>query len=143
MTLPEVNSRQDLYSMLEPNAGSYRNIPLSYKTEEEMYKNGAQARIVIFPCTRLLQGLLEGEFRNGNRFSSWYISNENPKDSWELFKKYFEGYEQIQKLYQIAFMCDPLLANVQYSKLLAKFNHVSDVLSEPGNYLRMQNKINL
>lgn len=92
-----VDSQQGLYNMLERNTNSYHNIPLTYKTEDEMLPNVKKYGQVFFPYSPMFQGLLAGKFKNGNHLSLKDIRNENPKLSGELFEKYYRGYQDIQK----------------------------------------------
>jgi aryl-alcohol dehydrogenase-like predicted oxidoreductase len=88
MELVGVDCQQNLYNMLERNARSYHNIPLEYKTEDEVIPNVRKHGQAFLPYTPLFQGLLAGRFLDSVDFSSADIRNENPKFSGDLFKLY-------------------------------------------------------
>lgn len=91
-----VDAQQGLYNMLERNTDSYHNIPLAYKTEDEMLPNVRKYGQAFLPYSPMFQGLLAGKFKDGNYLSKRDIRNENPKLSSPLFEKYMEGYKKLQ-----------------------------------------------
>lgn len=91
-----VDAQQGLYNMLERNTDSYHNIPLAYKTEDEMLPNVKKYGQAFFPYSPMFQGLLAGKFKAGNHLSENDIRNENPKLTGELFEKYAKGYQALQ-----------------------------------------------
>lgn len=91
MSMIEINSQQALYNMLERNTNSYHNIPLEYKTEDEVLPTVRKYQQAFFPYSPLFQGLLTGKFKANGNFSEKDIRNENPKLRGELYKKYYEG----------------------------------------------------
>jgi aryl-alcohol dehydrogenase-like predicted oxidoreductase len=91
MSMIEINAQQSLYNMLERNTGSYHNIPLAYKTEEEVLPAVKKHQQAFLPYSPLFQGLLAGKFKRGGNFSKNDIRNANPKLKGELFDKYFEA----------------------------------------------------
>lgn len=97
MTMIEINTQQALYNMLERNTSSYHNIPLEYKTEDEVLPTVRKYQQAFFPYSPLFQGLLTGKFKPNANFSEKDIRNENPKLRGELFKKYYEGVVALEK----------------------------------------------
>jgi len=97
MTMIEINAQQALYNMLERNTSSYHNIPLEYKTEDEVLPTVRKYQQAFFPYSPLFQGLLTGKFKPNGNFSEKDIRNENPKLRGELFKKYYEGVVALEK----------------------------------------------
>ncbi len=106
----EVNSQQSLYNMLERNTLSYHNIPLEYKTEEEVLPYVKEQGQAFLPYSPLFQGLLSGTWKDKNNFSKNDIRNENPKFSEPAFSKYFNKTQELNEyankighpLYEIA-----------------------------------------
>lgn len=97
MSMIEINAQQSLYNMLERNTDSYHNIPLDYKTEDEvlpMVKKHGQA---FLPYSPLFQGLLTGKFKASGNFTEKDIRSENPKLKGDLYKKYYEGVIALEK----------------------------------------------
>lgn len=93
-----VDAQQGLYNMFERNAASYHNIPLKYRTEDEMLPNVRARGQAFLPYSPMFQGLLAGRFTRSRTFSQTDIRNENPKLSGELYQKYFDGYEKLKSL---------------------------------------------
>lgn len=93
-----VDTQQGLYNMFERNAASYHNIPLQYKTEDEMLPNVHRLGQGFLPYSPMFQGLLAGRFTRNHTFSSHDIRNENPKFSGELYQTYYDGYEKLKKV---------------------------------------------
>lgn len=89
--LIEINSQQSLYNMLERNTSSYHNIPLEYKTEDEVLPHVREHGQAFLPYSPLFQGLLTGTWNTRNNFSERDIRNENPKFTEPLFSKYFNA----------------------------------------------------
>ncbi len=98
MSIIEVNSQQGLYNMLERNTDSYHNIPLAYKTEDEMIKTVRKEGQAFFPYSPMFQGLLAGRIKKKHDFSDTDVRKDNPKLAGELFPKYYACYEKLQKL---------------------------------------------
>lgn len=94
--LIEVNSQQSLYNMLERNTTSYHNIPLEYKTEEEILPYVKEHGQAFLPYSPLFQGLLSGKWKDKNHFSKHDIRNENPKFSEPVFSKYFNTAQELK-----------------------------------------------
>jgi aryl-alcohol dehydrogenase-like predicted oxidoreductase len=90
-----VDTQQGLYNMFERNAHSYHNIPLQYRTEDEMLPNVHKKGQGFLPYSPMFQGLLAGRFTKTRTFSSTDIRNENPKLSGQLFQTYYDGYEKL------------------------------------------------
>ena len=90
-----INGQQSLYNMLERNTNSYHNIPLAYKTEDEVLPHVRAAGQAFFPYSHLFQGLLTSGLR---KFGAKDIRNENPKFSQPLFERYKAVADQLRKL---------------------------------------------
>jgi aryl-alcohol dehydrogenase-like predicted oxidoreductase len=91
-----VVSHQGLYNMLERNADSYHNIPLTYKTEQEILPLCREYGLAFFPYTPLFQGLLTGTFTRQGNFNEHDIRMNNPKLSGEQFQTYFDMTEKVK-----------------------------------------------
>lgn len=91
MSMIDIHSQQSLYNMLERNTGSYHEIPLDYRTEDEILPLVAAHEQAFLPYSPLFQGLLTGKFKRGGNFSEKDIRNANPKLKGDLFEKYYEG----------------------------------------------------
>lgn len=91
MSMIEINSQQSLYNMLERNTGSYHNIPLDYKTEDEVLPMVKKHQQAFLPYSPLFQGLLSGRFKADGNFSEKDIRNVNPKLKGDLYPKYYAG----------------------------------------------------
>ncbi|AOT69590.1 aldo/keto reductase [Geosporobacter ferrireducens] len=91
MSMIEISAQQSLYNMLERNTNSYHNIPLGYKTEDEVLPMVKKHQQAFLPYSPLFQGLLTGVFKRCSNFSEKDIRNANPKLTGNLFEKYYEG----------------------------------------------------
>lgn len=89
-SIVEINSLQNLYNMLERNTGTYHDITLSYKTEEEILPYLETHGQLFLPYSPLFQGLLSGKFNPEKPFSKEDIRNENPKLQGDRLKEYME-----------------------------------------------------
>lgn len=92
----EIASHQGLYNMLERNPTSYHNIPLSYRTEDEILPYCQENGIAFLPYSPLFQGLLTGKFKPSDNFDDQDVRSENPKLSGESFSTYFEIAEKLK-----------------------------------------------
>ena len=90
-----VDSQQGLYNMLERNTSTYHNIPLEYKTEDEMLVTVKKYGQVFLPYSPYMQGLLTGRFTREKKFSARDIRNENPKFFGDTYEKYYSCYEKL------------------------------------------------
>lgn len=110
MSMIEISTLQALYNMLERNTDSYHEIPLDYKTEEEILPLAKKYGQMFLPYSPLFQGLLTGKFTKGKNFSEKDIRNANLKLKGDRFNTYYEGVLQLSKfaneigrpLYEIA-----------------------------------------
>ncbi|HHT24292.1 MAG TPA: aldo/keto reductase [Clostridiaceae bacterium] len=92
-----VDVQQSLYNMFERNATSYHNIPLEYKTEQEVLPNVKKYGQAFLPYSPLFQGLLTGRFSKNKNLSKSDIRNENPKLSGDKLEIYLDGYEKLEE----------------------------------------------
>ncbi|MEO0898476.1 MAG: aldo/keto reductase [Bacteroidota bacterium] len=74
-----VSSFQGLYNMLEHNPSSYHNIPLTYKTKDEILPYCEKHGMMYLPYSPLFQGLLAGNFKAKENFDEHDKRAENPK----------------------------------------------------------------
>jgi aryl-alcohol dehydrogenase-like predicted oxidoreductase len=95
MKIVPVECQQGLYNMLERNTASYHNIPLEYKTEDEMMATVRKYGQAFLPYSPYMQGLLTGRFTRERKFSADDIRNENPKFFGEIYDRYYDCYERL------------------------------------------------
>ena len=62
MQCGEVASNQVLYNMIDRNSDRYHELPLVYRTEDEILPFCEKHQIGVIPYSPLLQGLLAGNF---------------------------------------------------------------------------------
>ncbi len=92
----EITSFQGLYNMLEPNAGSYHNIGLGYRSEEEILPYTRERGIIFLPYSPLMQGILAGVgAENIDRLTEGDVRRANPSLREE---KYYRVAEAIEKI---------------------------------------------
>lgn len=77
MKYSDISSEQCLYNMFDRNEETYHNIPLYYKTEEEMLPYCREKNIGFIPYSPLCQGLLTGKFNNANNFANFDVRVTN------------------------------------------------------------------
>ena len=97
MSMIEINSQQSLYNMFERNTNSYHNIPLEYKTEQEILPLVKEYGQAFFPYSPLFQGLLVGRFLEKGNFSEKDIRTANPKLNGEALKTYQLGVVELNE----------------------------------------------
>lgn len=87
----EVSSFQGLYNMLEPNATSYHNIGLGYRSEKEIIPYTKENGMMFLPYSPLMQGILAGKGIEGIKDGD--VRNSNPvlKE-----KKYYKAATEIE-----------------------------------------------
>jgi aryl-alcohol dehydrogenase-like predicted oxidoreductase len=95
MRFVPVACQQGLYNMLERNTQSYHNIPLDYRTEDEMLATVRKYGQAFLPYSPYMQGLLTGRFTRERKFSGGDIRNANPKFFGEAYDRYYGCYEQL------------------------------------------------
>lgn len=83
-------SHQGLYNMLEHNPTQYHNIPLPYRTKDEILPYCVEHGMAFFPYSPLFQGLLTDCFKAENQFDSKDVRSANPKLNGELFRVYYK-----------------------------------------------------
>ena len=98
MTMTSVECQQGLYNMLERNPASYHNIPLAYRTEDEVLPKVLEWSQAYLPYSPLFQGLLAGNFAKGIDFSEKDVRNNNPKLTGNDFAGYLETAKKINKI---------------------------------------------
>lgn len=96
-SMTDIHVQQSLYNMLERNTSSYHNIPLEYRTENEVLPVVRQHGQAFLPYSPLFQGLLAGKFAKGKNFSESDIRNANPKFSGAAFAEYYDCYEKLNE----------------------------------------------
>ena len=98
MRMVDVECQQGLYNMLERNPESYHEIPLAYRTEDEVLPRIIEWGQAYLPYSPLFQGLLAGNFNKGINFSKDDIRNNNPKLVSGEFDRYVEAAKEIGKV---------------------------------------------
>jgi len=95
-TCGEIATFQGLYNMLEHNPKSYHNIPLDYRTKDEILPYCREKGIMYLPYSPLFQGLLTGTFKMKGNFDADDIRSENPKLLGDTLKKYLKIVEELK-----------------------------------------------
>jgi aryl-alcohol dehydrogenase-like predicted oxidoreductase len=96
MEIGMIVSYQGLYNMLERNPESYHEIPLTYRTQEEILPFCQEHGLAFFPYSPLFQGLLTGTFKARGNFDDNDMRANNPKLKGESFQTYFEMVEKLK-----------------------------------------------
>ncbi|MGI5959400.1 MAG: aldo/keto reductase [Massiliimalia sp.] len=96
--MTRVDSVQGLYNMLERNPVSYHNIPLAYRTEQELFPLVREHGMAFLPYSPLFQGLLMGRFQHGAAISSKDVRSANPKLTGADFEKYQCAAQKLSQL---------------------------------------------
>lgn len=86
----EIVSHQGLYNLLERNPIQYHNLPLEYRTEDEILPYCRRHGLAFFPYSPLFQGLLTDQFRVQNQFDAHDVRSANPKLNGKLFETYYQ-----------------------------------------------------
>lgn len=95
----EVATIQGLYNLIEQNPDSYHNIPLQYRTHDEMLPICRDEDIKYLPYSPLMQGLLTGSFKASNNFDDKDDRRNNPKLNGDLFSDvYYPCMQQLKTL---------------------------------------------
>ncbi|WP_093188478.1 aldo/keto reductase [Pseudovibrio sp. Tun.PSC04-5.I4] len=84
----ELATYQGLYNLLEPNATHYHNIPLSYRSKDEIIPLCEENDIKYLPYSPLMQGLLTGSFKTEGNFDKNDDRANNPKLNSPLLEQY-------------------------------------------------------
>lgn len=96
MAAGTVVSYQGLYNLLERNADSYHNIPLTYRVQDEILPFCGEHGLAFFPYSPLFQGLLTDNFKASDNFDENDVRSANPKLSGDAFKTYFDISEKLR-----------------------------------------------
>ena len=95
----EVTTVQGLYNLMEQNPDHYHNIPLHYRTRDEMLPYCREHGMKYLPYSPLMQGLLAGTYKATDNFDDKDDRRNNPKLNGELFAdKYFPCAQQLKEL---------------------------------------------
>lgn len=95
----EIVSHQCLYNMINRNSDFYHNIPLYYKTEEEVIPHCRENHIAFIPYSPLCQGLLTGTFKLEERnFHEKDVRNANPELQGERLKRNLKIVEELKQI---------------------------------------------
>ncbi len=84
----ELATYQGLYNLLEPNATHYHNIPLSYRSRDEIIPLCEEHDLKYLPYSPLMQGLLAGTFKASGNFDQNDDRANNPKLNSPLLEQY-------------------------------------------------------
>lgn len=95
-TVGEVASFQGLYNMLEHNPSTYHNIPLDYKTKEEILPYCEANGMFYLPYSPLMQGVLTGFFKPSGNFDENDKRTENPRLQGASLKMYLQVVEALK-----------------------------------------------
>jgi aryl-alcohol dehydrogenase-like predicted oxidoreductase len=96
MQVGTVVSHQGLYNMLERNPESYHEIPLTYRTQEEILPFCQEHGLAFFPYSPLFQGLLAGTFKISGNFDDNDMRASNPKLKGDRLQVYLEMVEKLK-----------------------------------------------
>ncbi len=92
----EITSFQGLYNMLEPNARSYHNIHLGYRSEEEILPYTREKGMLFLPYSPLMQGILAGAGAESiDKLDAGDVRRSNPALKKE---KYYRAAREIEKI---------------------------------------------
>ncbi|AYO29793.1 aldo/keto reductase [Biomaibacter acetigenes] len=94
----EIVSHQCLYNMIDRNADFYHNIPLYYRTEEEIIPDCKENKTAFIPYSPLCQGLLTGTFKPGENFDEKDVRNANPELKGEKLARNLQIVEELKKV---------------------------------------------
>ncbi|MCB9450497.1 MAG: aldo/keto reductase [Anaerolineaceae bacterium] len=86
----KIVSHQGLYNLLERNPTQYHNIPLDYRTEQDVFPYCRQHGMAFFPYSPLFQGLLTDHFKPQNQFDTNDVRSANPKLNGKRFETYYQ-----------------------------------------------------
>lgn len=78
----------------------YHNIPLEYRTEDEILPLCRAHGMAFLPYSPLFQGLLTGTFKAEDNFDANDVRADNPKLNGEQFKDYFKIAEKLKSFAQ-------------------------------------------
>ncbi|RXZ83539.1 aldo/keto reductase [Paenibacillaceae bacterium] len=92
-----IAAQQSLYNMVERNASTYHETPLSYRTEAEILPLCARSGQAFLPYSPLFQGLLSGVFSPKGNFSENDIRNHNKKLAGDTFEQLYALVEQLKQ----------------------------------------------
>lgn len=137
----QIVSHQCLYNMIDRNADFYHNIPLYYKTEEEIIPDCKEHNMAFIPYSPLCQGLLSGTFKPGKNFDEKDVRNANPELKGEKLAENLKLVEELKKvaerigrpLSQIAL--NWLIKNETVTTIIAgatKIAHIKDNVDSAG-----------
>ena len=98
MSAGTITSHQGLYNLLEHNPTHYHNIPLEYRTSDEVLPFCAENGLAFFPYSPLFQGLLTEAFKATDNFDENDARAANPKLTGNTFDTYFTIATKIRKL---------------------------------------------
>lgn len=93
-----VVSHQGLYNMLEQNAASYHEIPLEYRTLDEVLPYVEAHGMAFFPYSPLLQGLLTDDLARSGNFGPTDVRRANPHLSGPEADWYFAAARRLQTI---------------------------------------------
>ncbi|MEZ9134361.1 aldo/keto reductase [Vibrio sp. 10N.286.52.B1] len=96
----EVATFQGLYNLLEHNPSHYHNIPLKYRTRDEIMPFCDENDMSYLPYSPLMQGLLTGTFDREGNFDANDDRAANPKLNGEGFEPYYQCAQQLKQFSQ-------------------------------------------
>lgn len=137
-----ISSYQGLYNLLERNPDSYHNIPLEYRTEEEVLPFCREQGMAFLPYSPLFQGLLTDGYAEIARFDENDVRASNPKLNGANLTKYLEVCHKLKAIadeagiglthLSLAWLCEndavtSVLCGAQHPDQIAENAAASDV----------------
>lgn len=89
---------QGLYSVLEQNPTHYHNIPLAYRSREEIIPLCEEMDLKYLPYSPLMQGVLTGTFKPEGNFDKNDDRTNNPKLNPPLLEKFLGCTAELEAL---------------------------------------------
>ena len=129
MAYSPVISHQCLYNMLQRNADDYHEIPLEYKTEEEILPFCKMTHQAFLAYSPLCQGLLSERSKSGLKFDEKDIRSNNPELKGEKLKT---NMQKVELLRGLSHRLGKPLNHLAINWLLSK-NEVTSVLLGTSN----------
>ncbi|RPD35970.1 aldo/keto reductase [Petrotoga sp. HWH.PT.55.6.1] len=132
----EIVSNQVLYNLIDRNSDHYHDLPLVYRTENEILPFSKDNRIGIIPYSPLAQGLLTDGFDIG-KISKFDVRTANPELKGEKLKK---NLEIVGKLKNIAKDINRPLAQIAIN-WLASHAEISTIIAGATNVEQLRENV--
>jgi len=132
----KIVSNQVLYNLIDRNSDHYHDLPLVYRTENEILPFSKDNRIGIIPYSPLAQGLLTDGFDIG-KISKFDVRTANPELKGEKLKK---NLEIVGKLKNIAKDINRPLAQIAIN-WLASHAEISTIIAGATNVEQLRENV--